>query len=234
MAFVYGCSIAHLLEEKGILPKLLCGYSMGIYAALVHGGAMSFENGLLLIRHAFQEISYTTMTQRFGMAGIVGLTEPDIHQILESFPDVEVTNQNSSYSFVLSGHQDDLGKVLEAARTEGAFHARLLNVTVPYHSHLLKSSALQFAKFVYTLDIHALEVPLISVLNQEIIHSQEDIKTELVENLYKHFNWYATQREILSMGMTRFIECGPGESLKKNSKFIEGNYQFLSMDEALK
>jgi len=233
IAFIYGSSISDILVERGILPKLLCGYSMGIYAALVHGGALSFENGLRLIRKAFQEISYTTMAGRFGMAGIIGLQEPDIKAILETLPNVEITNQNSTYSFVLSGHQYDLETALDAARKEGAFHARMLNVTVPYHSHLLKSAALQFAKFVYTLDIRSLKFPLISVLSQEVILSKEDIKTELVENLYKHFNWHATQVKMLTMGIDQFIECGPGRSLKKNSKFIEGNYQFLSMNEAL-
>jgi len=234
MAFIYGCSISDILVERGILPKLLCGYSMGIYAALVHGGALSFENGLLLIRKAFQEISYSTMTGRFGMAGIIGLQEQDIKIILESLPNVEITNQNSTYSFVLSGHHHDLEIALDSARKEGAFHARMLNVTVPYHSHLLKSAALRFAKFVYTLDIHSLKIPLISVLNQEILYSQEDIKTELVENLYKHFNWHATQVKMQTLGIDQFIECGPGKSLQKNSKFIEGVYKFLSMDEALK
>lgn len=232
MAFIYGCSISELLQKRGILPDLLCGYSMGIYASLVQGGAISFENGLLLIRDAFQEISYTTMTGRFGMAGIIGLTEPDVHEILNSFPGVEITNQNSSYSFVLSGHQSDLEKALDAAREEGAFHARMLNVAVPYHSHLLKSAAIQFAKFVYSIDVHSLKVPMVSVLNQEMLHSPEDIKTELVENLYKHFNWHATQLKMLSMGANLFVECGPGKSLKKNSKFIEGNYRFISLDEA--
>ena len=233
MAFVYGCVISDILQERGIHPNLLCGYSMGIYAALVQGGALSFENGLLLIRNAFQEISYTTMTGRFGMAGIVGLTEPDIQVILETLPEVEVTNQNSAYSFVLSGRQQDLEKALEAAREEGAFHARMLNVNVPYHSRLLKSAALQLAKFVYTLDIRSLKIPLLSVLNQEILSSPEDIKTEIVENLYKHFNWNTTQLKLLNMGTNLFVECGPGKSLKKNSRFIDGNYQFVSMDEIL-
>jgi len=234
IAFIYGCTISEFLNGRGINAKLLCGYSMGIYAALVQGGAISFENGLLLIRRAFEEISYTTMTGRFGMSGIIGLTEPDILSIIESFPEVEITNQNSVFSFVLSGHLNKLEQVIKAARKEGAFHARILNVMVPYHSHLLKSAALQFAKFVLTLDIHTLKTPLISVLSQKILYNQQDIKTELVENLYKHFNWYATQLKMMQAGINLFIECGPGKSLKKNSKFIEGDFQFLAMDEALK
>lgn len=233
VAFIYGCAISDILQQKGIHPTLLSGYSMGIYAALVQGGAISFEQGLMLILHAFQEISYTTMTGRFGMAGIIGLSENDIQTILESLPEVEITNRNSSYSFVLSGRQQDLEQAIDAAHAEGAFHARMLNVTVPYHSHLLKSAALQFAKFVYTLDIRSLTVPLISVLNQEILNSPEDVKTELVENLYKHFNWFATQLKMLEMGIGLFIECGPGKSLKKNARFIAGEYRFLSMDEVV-
>jgi len=233
IAYIYGCTISEILQQQGIHPDYLCGYSMGIYAALTQGDAISFTDGLLLIRRAFQEISYTTMTGRFGMAGIIGLTESDILEILIPFPELEITNQNSPYSFVLSGRQSDLEKALEIAINEGAFHARMLNVTVPYHSHLLKSAALQFAKFVYTLDIRPLKIPVVSVLTQEILQSPEDIKTELVENLYKHFNWLKTQLNLLNIGVTRFIECGPGKSLKKNTRFIEGDYQFESMDEIL-
>jgi len=233
IAYVYGCAISEILRQRNIFPDYLCGYSMGIYAALTQGGSISFTDGLLLIRNAFQEISYTTMTGRFGMAGIIGLTNSDILEIMTSFPEVEATNQNSPYSFVLSGRQSDLENALKLAIEAGAFHARMLNVTVPYHSHFLKSAALQFAKFVYTLDVRSLKTPVISVLNQVTLRSPEDIKSELVENLYKHFNWYKTQLKLMNMGVTRFIECGPGKSLKKNARIIEGDFQFASIDEIL-
>ncbi|MFH1160359.1 MAG: ACP S-malonyltransferase [bacterium] len=228
IAFIHGCAVADVLEDKGIRPDYISGYSMGIYAALVQGGAVSFEDGLMLIRNAFQEISYTTLTGRFGMAGIIGLNEKDLNFILANFPEVELTNQNSAFSVVLSGRQHHLEKVLELARQEGAFHARMLNVTVPYHSHLLKSAALQFAKFVYTLDVKCLKTPVISVLDQQILHSPEDIKTELVENLYKHFNWLKTQEKMQQLNVTTFIECGPGKNLAKNARFIPGNYVFVT------
>ena len=233
IAYIYGCAISEILQQKNVYPDYLCGYSMGIYAALNQGGAISFTDGLLLIRSAFQEISYTTMTSRFGMAGIIGLTKKDIHELLTPFPDVEISNQNSPYSFVLSGRQNELESVLKHASEEGAFHARMLNVTVPYHSHFLKSAALQFAKFVYTLDIRSLKRPVISILTQETLQSSEDIKAELVENLYKHFNWYDTQLKLMDIGIKRFIECSPGNSLKKNARTIEGDYQFESLDEIL-
>ena len=233
IAYIHGCTSAFILEAQGLHPHYLSGYSMGIYAALVHGGAVTFEDGLLLIRHAFQEISYTTLTGRFGMAGIVGLTEQDLSPILARFPEVELTNQNSAYSVVLSGRQHHLEQVLEFAREEGAFHTRMLNVTVPYHSHLLKSAALELARFVYTRDIKCLKLPVVSVLTQQILHSPEDIKTELVENLYKHFNWLKAQEKMQKLGVSLFIECGPGRNLTKNARFIPGEYVFKIPFDAL-
>jgi len=233
IAYIHGCAIADVLQAKGLVPAFLCGYSMGIYAALVEGGSISFETGLLLIRKAFQEISYTTMTERFGMAGVIGLPEEDIDMLLQKWPEVELVNRNSAFSVVFSGRLKDLENLLQAAKKEGAFHARMLNVTVPYHSHLLKSSALQFARFVYSVGIKCPKIPIISVLSQDLLDSPEDIRTELVENLYKHFNWFATHLKMLEMGMTTFIECGPGKSLAKNARFIPGNYAFLTPLKAL-
>lgn len=233
IAYIYGCAYSRALIHHQINPDYLCGYSMGIYAALVEGGAISFCDGLQLIRNAFQEISYTTMTGRFGMGGIIGLHEADILTLISPYQDIHISNQNSPYSFVLSGKQSELEAVLKQAREEGAFHVKMLQVTVPYHAHLLKSAALQFAKFVYSLNIHHLHIPLISVLNQKKIQSPEDIKTELVENLYKPFNWYRTQQYMMELGVGTFIECGPGKTLKKNARFIKGDFRFISIQEMI-
>jgi [acyl-carrier-protein] S-malonyltransferase len=231
IAYIYGCAYSRVLNQHNITPSLICGYSMGIYAALSEGGAISFVNGLELIKMAFQEISYTTMTGRFGMGGIIGLSENDIRALIKPFQDLEISNQNSPYSFVLSGKQQDLEQVLAQAKEEGAFHARMLQVTVPYHAHLLKAAAIRFAQFVYSLNIHTLQTPLISVLSQREIRSPEDIKTELVDNLYKHFNWYQTQKRMMALGIRHFVECGPGKNLKKNARFIDGDFRFLSIQE---
>lgn len=235
IAFIHGCAISEVIKRRGVEPDLLAGYSMGIYAALVQTGSISFSDGLTLIRHAFQEISYTSLSERFGMAGIIGMNEQDLLRILQDrFPGVMISNQNSAFSFVLSGRLNDLHNLMEVAREEGAFHARMLNVSIPYHSLFLQSAAIQFEKIVRQIPFHLPETPIISVLNQTLLTTTEQLRTEVVKNIWQHFNWFHTQQRLIESGIQVFIECGPGKSLKKNSRFIDGNYIFYSPEVFLK
>jgi hypothetical protein len=60
------------------------------------------------------------------------------------------------------------------------------------------------------------------------MNDPEDLKIEVINNLFTPLNWYKTQIALLQLGVNVFIECGFGNGLVKNAKFIEGNYKFYS------
>ena len=113
---------------------------------------------------------------------------------------------------------------------EGALHARHLAVSIPYHSGYLKDGALEFAKLIRHLEILSPKIPIISMIDQVSLSEPEIIRMEIIRNLYHPLNWFQTMKVLLIKNIARFIECGPGKSLAKNSKFIEGNYRFYSLN----
>jgi [acyl-carrier-protein] S-malonyltransferase len=235
LTYIYSCSVADILGKRKIVPALSAGYSMGIYAAIVHAQVVTFEDGLFLIKNAYETIKNTVQDKKYGMCSIIGLSRTDIESLIHllNLP-VEITNQNSDFAFVLSGLYKDMLILLNEAIAEGALHTHLLNVTLPYHSEFLKETKNPFNDFVGTIRFADPRTKIISLVDQKILQDPIDIREEIIKNLFTPLNWYQTQSHLIRSGVNCFVECGPGKNLVKNSKFIEGDYKFTSVCDYLK
>ncbi|MEI6901239.1 MAG: hypothetical protein WCL00_15295, partial [Bacteroidota bacterium] len=101
--FCYSCTFADLLSEADIYPDFAAGYSMGIYAALYHSKAITFDQGINLITAAHQSIQAVISGKSFGMASVIGLSRNDILSLTQSGRlEMEITNQNSEFALVVS------------------------------------------------------------------------------------------------------------------------------------
>ncbi|MDP1621177.1 MAG: ACP S-malonyltransferase [Bacteroidales bacterium] len=222
ITFSYSCALSLLLRKAQLYPAITAGYSMGIYAALFDAGSVSFETGLELIKLAYQSL-HASLNNPFGMGTLIGLNERDIQQIIEQASlRIEITNQNASHSFVVSGYRDDMQRLMELAKEEGALHSRSLSVTIPYHSRYLEEGAMNFAGRISDLEISAPQTHVISLIDQISLTTPEIIRTELVRNLFHPLNWYATMEVMRAQYVTQFIECGPSQALAKNARFVDG------------
>jgi [acyl-carrier-protein] S-malonyltransferase len=235
LTYIYSCAVADILEGKKMIASFSAGYSMGIYAAIVHARVVTFTDGLLLIKKAYEIIRNIVYDKKYAMCSIIGLSRDDINNLIHSLNlRVEITNQNSGFAFVLSGFHDEILNLLIAATAEGALHTHLLNVSFPYHSDLLKETKQVFRDFIETIRFAKPQTKLISLVDQHILEDTATVKEEIIRNLYTPLNWYKTQSELLRSGVNLFVECGPGKNLVKNSKFIEGEFKFYTACEYLK
>ena len=56
MSYIFSCAVSDILKSKHVKPNYISGYSMGLYAALYCGQAVTFTEGIDLIRKAFELI----------------------------------------------------------------------------------------------------------------------------------------------------------------------------------
>jgi len=231
ISYVFSCVVVNILKRRGLKPDFLSGLSMGIYAALYAGNSISYEDGLRCIKEAY-ELSDNRLNQYdFGMGAIIGLTHEELDNIIHSISnDVDIVNTNGLHSYVISGISSDVKQVALKARTEGAFHSGLLDVSCPYHSKFMKDVASEFHAYVNELSIETSEIPLVSLIDQSTFRYREEIAHELARNLDSEINWYRTMKTMIELGIETFIECGAGKSLYKMGKFIEGDFRILPIN----
>ncbi len=226
-SYVFSCSLSRILESNKLRPDIVAGNSMGLYAALYCGKVINFMEGLNLIVKAYDLIQENIKGFEAGMGAIIGHKRAVIQELIKKHvKDVWIVNCNGLHSFLVSGRKPEIVKLLDIARDEGALFASLLNVKSPYHSPLTLEASSKFREYINSeIEIDIPASIIISSANQKTLGNEEDITEELVRNLCNPINWFATMKEILSFGVTTFIECGGGNSLYKISKFIKGDFK---------
>ncbi|MEI6122848.1 MAG: hypothetical protein WCQ95_04400 [Bacteroidota bacterium] len=230
IAYVFSCCISDLLHRLHKKPDFVLSYSMGIYAAMYHCGSINFSTGLQLITEAYNSIERNLPSKKSGMAAIGGLSYDDVlHLIKVSENEATIINQNSEFSFLLSGNYSKLEQLIEQAKAEGAMQARLLPVFHPYHTASLKNAAVEFADILQKMAITNSQYPYVSSLDQRILLDKNQIINELKCNLYLSFDWWKTIKLVVQHNCDTLIECGAGESLYKIGKFIEGDFRIFNL-----
>lgn len=229
MAYTIGCAVGDYLRQHHSDADIYAGYSMGLYSALYLSGAIPFVSGLDIIRDAYGNIIDLLPSGKYAMASITGLNREDIHQLcIDHRLGTEIAIQNSVCSFLISGKNEEVMQMTELAKQEGALNTRILNVSVPYHSHFLRQISNTLGQHLVSIAWQVPKKPVISLVDQRVIFEEYEIRREIIRNIYTPLNWYKTQITLQDSGYKTFVECGPGKALVKNSRFIEGNATFVN------
>ena len=219
-----------LLKES--VPSLkfeaTAGLSLGEFTALATAGALSFEDGLSVVRQRGQFMQEACEATRGGMAAIIGLEEGPTREVCAA-AGVVLANLNCPGQLVISGETDKIAQAVEMAKAKGARKALPLTVAGAYHSPLMASARTKLAAALARVQLVAPQVPVLSNVTAQFHGTPEETSARLVEQVTNSVLWEKSIRELLAQGFTRFIELGPGTALSGFMKRIDKSVQMLNV-----
>jgi [acyl-carrier-protein] S-malonyltransferase len=217
-----------LLKEQAPNLKFeaTAGLSLGEFTALTAAGALTFEDGLRVVRQRGKFMQEACDVTRGGMAAVIGLDEAPTREVCAG-ADVVLANLNCPGQLVISGEAEKITKACELAKARGAKRAIPLTVAGAYHSPLMASAQPKLAAELAQAKISAPAVPVVSNVTAQA-HGT-DISAKLVEQVCASVLWENSMRHLLSQGFTRFIELGPGTALSGFMKRIDKTAQMLNV-----
>jgi [acyl-carrier-protein] S-malonyltransferase len=220
-----------LLKERAPNLKIeaAAGLSLGEFTALTAAGAMSFEDGLRVVRQRGKFMQEACDTTRGGMAAIIGLDEAPTRAVCAE-AGVVLANLNCPGQLVISGAVEKITKACELARAKGAKRALPLAVAGAYHSPLMAGAQPKLRDELANISLSAPAVPVISNVTAQA-HGA-DVSARLVEQVCASVRWEESMRSLLAQGFTRFIELGPGTALSGFMKRIDKTAQLLNVADA--
>jgi [acyl-carrier-protein] S-malonyltransferase len=231
--FLVGWIAFQLLKERAPSLKFdaTAGLSLGEFTALSAAGAMSFEDGLRVVRQRGRFMQEACDVTRGGMAAVIGLDETPTREVCAE-AGVVLANLNCPGQLVISGETDKIAKAVELAKTKGAKRAIPLPVAGAYHSPLMASAQPKLKAELAKAKLSAPTVPVISNVTAQSHGGPAEIADRLVEQVTSSVLWENSMRYLLSQGFTRFIELGPGTALSGFLKRIDKNAQMLNVADA--
>jgi [acyl-carrier-protein] S-malonyltransferase len=207
------------------------GLSLGEFTALTAAGAMSFEDGLRVVRQRGKFMQEACDATRGGMAAVIGLDEAPTREVCAE-AGVVLANLNCPGQLVISGEADKITKAVELAKAKGAKRAIPLPVAGAYHSPLMASAQPKLQAELTKVKLSAPAVPVISNVTAQSHGAPGEISARLVEQVTSSVLWENSMRYLLAQGFTRFIELGPGTALSGFMKRIDKSAQMLNVADA--
>jgi [acyl-carrier-protein] S-malonyltransferase len=222
-----------MLNEK--IPNLkfdaTAGLSLGEFTALTAAGALSFEDGLRVVRARGKFMQEACDVTKGGMAAIIGLDEAPTREVCAE-AGVELANLNCPGQLVISGEAEKISKAIELAKAKGAKRAIQLPVAGAYHSPLMASAQPKLQNELAKIKISPPIVPVISNVTAQPHGDATEISARLIEQVTSSVLWENSMLYLLAQGFTRFIELGPGTALSGFMKRINKSAQMLNVAEA--
>ncbi|HEY3932899.1 MAG TPA: ACP S-malonyltransferase [Verrucomicrobiae bacterium] len=222
-----------LLKEK--IPNLkfdaTAGLSLGEFTAIAAAGAMSFENGLRVVRQRGKFMQEACDATHGGMAAIIDLDEIPTREVCAE-AGIVLANLNCPGQLVISGEAEKIAKAIELAKVKGAKRAIPLPVTGAYHSPLMAGAQPKLQSELAKIKISAPHIPVISNVTAQPHGDPTEIAARLIEQVTSSVLWENSMRYLLSQGFTRFIELGPGTALSGFMKRIDKTAQMLNVADA--
>ncbi len=229
-------SIAALktLEPAGVNPIAVAGHSLGEYSALVAAGGLSFRDAVRVVQKRGRYMSEAVPPGTSLVAALLGMTSEVVKDICRTASTVGVVaaaNFNSPGQIVIAGEKAAVERAIELAKGEGCKKAIPLPVSVPVHTPLMQQAADRLAKDLAKVRWSDLKAPLINNAEAKAISRATEIQASLVRQLPSSVLWEDTVRTMEKMGVTTFVEVGPGTVLTGLIKRILPGARLLSVND---
>lgn len=219
-----------VFKEKGIDIDLFSGLSLGEYICLYPAGVLSFEDQIRLVKKRAEVTQEASKIHPSIMLAVIGLEKDLLERIAEK-EGFYLANINSPRQIAISLKKEDKDKIKAALKDSGA-RVRELKVSAGFHSPFMSPAKERFKKFIEDSDIEfkPAKTPIVSNVTARGHTDQEEIKTNLIEQLTSPALWLDCVQSMIRSGVAVFYEIGPSRVLGGLIKKINPRVKVISIE----
>jgi len=235
---IYVSSLA-ALEKMKMTPEgkaaidavdVVAGLSLGEYTALTFADALSFEDGLKLVKIRGESMQAAADATPSGMASVIGLSADKAEELAARAAELSgapltVANYLCNGNYALSGAIPAIDKAEEIAKPE--FKARMLvrlAVAGAFHTEFMAPAAEQLKAALDATPIQTPRIPVISNVDVKPHTDAASIRATLAKQLTSPVQWETTMTTLLSKGLEGATEVGPGKVISGIMKRVDKSF----------
>ena len=219
--FLHSVILAQLFKKR-LSPDVIGGHSLGEFSALVSGGYIDFEDGLLLVKKRADAMHKACLKNPSTMAAIIGLDNNKVENICRQINEIVVpANYNCPGQLVISGSFEGIDIACQKLIGIGARRALKLQVGGAFHSPLMEPAKKELELAINETKFKNGSFPIYQNVTATAMTSPENIKENLVKQLTAPVKWTQIMENMLKDGVTEVVEVGPGKVLQGLFKKID-------------
>jgi len=216
-------------EDPGLKADVAAGLSLGEYTALAYAGAMSFEDGLRLVKLRGESMQAAADMVPSGMCSVIGLSAEKVDEVCARACEmvgeegaVRIANYLCPGNYAVSGSIAACEAVEKIAKPE--FKARMtvrLAVAGAFHTKFMSPAAEKLQEALLNTTLVCPEIPVVSNVDAVPHSDPEAIKRILAEQLTSPVQWEKSLKTLQEKGLEKAYEIGPGNVIAGIFKRID-------------
>jgi [acyl-carrier-protein] S-malonyltransferase len=235
---IFVASLAALEMLKETQPRALddvvaaAGLSLGEYTALVFAGALSFADGIKVVKVRGEAMQQAAEAMPSGMIALIGSDLAQVESLVaEARPAgaIEIANYLCPGNTVVSGTQAALERLEQLCQEKGGIRAARLAVAGAFHTSIMKPADEKLAAILAEVAMMPPPVPVWSNVDARPHTDPAEIRSLLVRQVLSPVRWEETLRGLLAAGVERFYEIGPGRVLAGLMKRVHRKADFINV-----
>ncbi len=208
-------AILEILKKNDIKAEVASGLSLGEYSALIHSGAIAFEEGVKLVQKRGEYMQELVPEGEWLMAAIMGMDEKQVEEVCQKVTKgfVVPANYNTIGQIAISGEKEAVEQAEVIAKELGAKKVRILKTAGPFHTEKLIKASDKLREELEQVMIYDFKIPVVKNLDGTIYSKEEDIKDILAKHIVSPVRFSKSLQTMLDMGIDTFVEIGPRKNL---------------------
>jgi len=228
-------AIHAVLEERGATRRdVVAGHSLGEYSAIVSVGGLTPADAAQLVRMRGRFMQEATPVGSGGMAALIGPSVEEVTSICEEAAQgevVSIANINAPGQIVIAGTKAGIDRAIAVAKARGVRRALPLPVSAPFHCALMKPAEERLKPLLDDAPFKDLWMSLVSNVDASPIGTSTAVRNALVRQVVSPVRWVESVQKMVSMGVRRFVEIGPGAVLTGLIKRIDPSVELINVSD---
>lgn len=221
-------AITTVLQEHGITPAAVAGFSLGEFSALYAAKVLDLATmtklvtlrGKIMQKYCEKlDVQSKAAGGGCGMAAVLKLPPEKVVEVLKPYADPDTgvafaANLNSPMQTVVSGTAEGLDTAERLCKEAGAKRFVRLAVAGPFHSPLMRGAAEEFSAALQDVQFNEPAIPIFSNVTGKRLLTGAEAKKNTVLHLTHPVHWLEEEREIAALAnAAALLEIGPGMTL---------------------
>lgn len=225
-------AILEILKKNNIKAKMSAGLSLGEYAALVSGGALSTQDAIKLIQKRGEYMQNLLPEGNWKMAAVFGLSEEQVLEVCSQVKDkfVVPANFNTKEQIVISGEEEGIFEAEKLAKEKKKKKVRILNTAGPFHTEKLQKSSEALKAELEKVEFKPFSSTVIKNLDGEPYSANDNMIEILAKHIVNPVRFSKTLENMLNSGIDTFVEIGPGKTLSGFVKKEKGDREITILN----
>ena len=222
-----------MLSNGFTKPDFVAGHSLGEYSALVAAGVLDFADAVRTVRKRGTYMQEAVPVGVGAMAAILGADIATIETACNDAANVQVcspANINSPNQVVIAGDSDAVDRACELLKERGAKRTIRLNVSAPFHCSLMMPAQDRLAADLNELNYSSFEFPIVHNVDAEANSDEMKVAGALTQQVSSPVKWLQSVQKLIAVGVTTFVEVGPGKVLSGLVKQIDRDVRILNVE----